>query len=238
MNRLTKIILKNIFPAIPLFANVFRYAAHPERYPREQMLAPLQKILEKSKSSGDISIEVYGRENLPKDCGFIFYPNHQGVFDGFAMIEAYGVPFSPVIKEELMHVPFVKQLFQCLVAMPMDRGNAKKSLLVMQEVQRRVENGEVCLIFPEGTRSRNGNELLEFKGGSFRPALKTKCPIVPVALIDSFKPFDKDEGGHVTVQVHILEPLLFSEYEGMKGQPLADEVRSRIEAKIKERTKG
>lgn len=231
MNRLTKIVLKNFFPAVPLFAKVFWYAAHRDKYSREHMLQPFLKILDRSKASGDISIEVYGRENIPEG-PFIFYPNHQGIFDGFAMIEACKKPFSPVIKHELMKIPFVKQLFLCLYAMPMDRENAKQSLKVIQEVQRRVEAGEACLIFPEGTRSKNGNKLLDFKGGSFRPAIKTKCPVVPVALIDSFKPFDKDDGGHVTVQVHILKPMLHDEYKEMKGQALADEVKSRIEETI------
>lgn len=233
MNRLTKIVLKNIFIAVPVFFDIFRYAGNQEKYTREQMLKPLKRILQRAKESGDISIEVYGRENLPEN-RFIFYPNHQGLFDGFAMVEAYGTPFSPVIKQELMEIPFVKQIFQCLNAIPMDRENAKQSLRVMQEVQKRVEAGEVCLIFPEGTRSRNGNQLLDFKAGSFRPAIRTKCPVVPVALIDSFKPFDREQAGHVTVRVHILEPIHYSEYQDMTGQQLADEVKRRIEEKIAE----
>lgn len=232
MNRLTKIVLKNFFPAVPVFTKVFWYAYHEDKFSREVKLKPLRKILDRSKVSGDISIEVYGKENIPQEEAFIFYPNHQGIFDGFAMIEACERPFSPVVKQELMDIPFVKQLFMCLHAMPMDRGNAKQSLRVMQEVQHRVENGEVCLIFPEGTRSKNGNQLLEFKGGSFRPAIKTKCPVVPVALIDSFKPFDKEQSGHITVQVHILKPMLYEDYKDMKGQSLADEVKHRIEETI------
>lgn len=234
MNRLTKIVVRNIGPAIPTFAQIFRYASHQDKYSREQMLIPLKRILRYAKKTGDISIDVYGRENLPKEGAFIFYPNHQGIFDGFAMVEAYGDPFSPVIKQELMDYPFVKQIFQCLNAMPMNRGDAKQSLRVIQEVQRRVENGEKCLIFPEGTRSKNGNKLLDFKGGSFRPAIKTKCPVVPVALIDSFKPFDRNQTGHITVQVHILPPMYYDEYKEMKGQTLADEVKRRIEEKIAE----
>ena len=52
-----------------------------------------------------------------------------------------------------------------------------------------------------------GNKLLEFKGGSFKAATKAKCPIIPIALIDSFKPFDTNSIAPVTVQVHFLEPL-------------------------------
>lgn len=51
----------------------------------------------------------------------------------------------------------------------------------------------------------------EFKGGSFKAATKARCPIVPVALIDSFKPFDTNTISQVTVQVHFMEPLYYEE---------------------------
>jgi len=235
MNRLTKIVFKNIHLAPWTFAKIYWYAAHPDKYDKETKMKPLRRILERSKITGNLDIKVYGRENIPEEDGFIFYPNHQGIFDGFAMIEACPRPFSPVMKQELMKIPAVKQIFQCMDAIPMDRGNVKNSLRVIQEVGRRVaEEHENWIIFPEGTRSRNGNQLLEFKGGSFKAAVKAKCPIVPVALIDSFKPFDKNEPGHVTVQVHILPPIPYESYQSMKTAEIADLVKSQIAATIAE----
>ena len=70
-----------------------------------------------------------------------------------------------------------------------------------------LKSNELLLIFPEGTRSKEGNNVQEFKGGSFKAATKARCPIVPVALIDSFKPFDTNSIEPVTVQVHFLEPM-------------------------------
>ena len=89
---------------------------------------------------------------------------------------------------------------------------------------------------PEGTRSRNGNEVQEFKGGSFKAATRAKCPIVPVALIDSFKPFDTNTISQVTVQVHFLEPILYEEYQNMKTTEIAEIVKKRIEKVIHECT--
>ncbi len=232
MNRLTKIVLKNLHLAPGTFAKIYWYAAHPDRYSKEQRMKPLRRILERSKITGNLDIAVYGRENIPKEDGFIFYPNHQGIFDGFAMIEACPRPISAVMKKELMKIPAVKQIFQCMDSLAMDRDDVKQSLKVMQEVCRRVQQGENWVIFPEGTRSRNGNQLREFKGGSFKPAMKAKCPIVPVALIDSYKPFDKNEPGHITVQVHILKPMLYEEYQGMKTGEVAETVKRRIEETI------
>ena len=77
-----------------------------------------------------------------------------------------------------------------------------------------------------------GNEMLEFKGGSFKAATKAKCPIVPVALIDSFKPFDTNSIAPVTVQVHFLKPLYYDDYKDMKTNDIAELVRSQIQKTI------
>ena len=77
-----------------------------------------------------------------------------------------------------------------------------------------------------------GNEMLEFKGGSFKAAMKAKCPIVPVALIDSYRVFNSFWLGPVTTQVHYLKPILFEEYGSLKTQEIAALVRDRINEKI------
>lgn len=110
-----------------------------------------------------------------------------------------------------------------------DREDLKQSMQVIVNVIREVKAGRNYLIFPEGTRSKNGNHPGPFKGGSFKTATKTKCPIVPVALIDSFKAFDTGSTERITVQVHILPPMYYEEYKDMHTTELAEEVKRRIE---------
>ena len=62
--------------------------------------------------------------------------------------------------------------------------------------------------------------------------MKAKCPIVPVALIDAYKPFDRDVPGPITVQVHILEPIPYETYGTMKTGEIAALVKGRIEETI------
>ena len=69
-----------------------------------------------------------------------------------------------------------------------------------------------------------------------RRLLSCKCLIVPVALIDSFKPFDTNTISQVTVQVHFLEPILYEEYQNMKTTEIAEIVKKRIEKVIHECT--
>ena len=92
-----------------------------------------------------------------------------------------------------------------------------------------MQSGRSYVIFPEGTRSRNGNQMVEFHGGSFRCAMKAKCPIIPMAFIDSFKVLDQKGSKPVTVQLHYLPPIPYEEYAGMKTVEIAELVKSRIQ---------
>jgi len=114
-----------------------------------------------------------------------------------------------------------------------DREDIKQSMQVIINVTKEVKAGRNYLIFAEGTRSKHGNHPQEFKGGSFKAAMKAKCPIIPVALIDSYKSFDTGSVKQVTVQVHFLTPMLYEEYQNMKSTEIAAEVKRRIEDTIR-----
>ena len=159
-----------------------------------------------------------------------------GIALGFvlAIIRSCPVHFTVVAKKEVGEIPFLKQVFACMKAFIIDREDLKQSMQVIVNVIREVKAGRNYLIFPEGTRSKNGNYPGPFKGGSFKTATKTKCPIVPVALIDSFKAFDTGSTERITVQVHILPPMYYEEYKDMHTTEIAEEVKRRIEKVIEE----
>ena len=71
-----------------------------------------------------------------------------------------------------------------------------------------------------------------FKGGSFKSAVNAKCPIVPVALVDSYKSFDTKSIKPVTVQIHYLEPIVYEEYKDKKTVEIAAMVQTRIQETI------
>ena len=137
-------------------------------------------------------------------------------------------------KKELKDTPLLKQIFACTNSFAMDREDVRQSLTVIQNVTEEVKNGRNYLIFPEGTRSKLGNEMLEFHGGSFRCATKSKCTIVPIALIDCFKVLDQKGSAPVKVQLHYLKPIPYEEYAGMKPAEVAALVKQRIQEKIDE----
>lgn len=234
MKRILLMVAYNIL-LVPIFwFKLCYYAKHVEKYTEEERYALLRFIDRRAIKGGRITIDIHGQENYPKESGFMMFPNHQGLFDVLAIMQTCEKPFSVVMKKEVQNVPFLKQVFACMKAYAIDREDVRQSMKVIQQVAKEVQSGRNYLIFPEGTRTKNPNTVHEFKGGSFKSATKAKCPIVPIALIDSYKSFDIKSIERIKVQVHILKPMLYEEYKDMKTVEIAAEVKRRIEAVIEE----
>lgn len=229
MNRIVMMVLRNL-PMVPgAWIKLCRYAKHPENYSEEEMFGHIRYILQRAVTKGNIDLTVTGQENIPQESGYMLYANHQGMFDVMAVAVTCGNPLGVVLKKELYNVPFLHQVALCTRSFPMDREDPRQSLKVIQSVIREVKAGRNYLIFPEGTRSRQGNTLLPFHSGSFRCATKSGCPIVPVALVDNFKVLDQKGSGPVAVQIHYLKPITQGEYGSLSTTELAQLVQNRIQ---------
>ena len=229
MNRIVRMILLNIFRVPVLFARLCHYARHTDKYPEQQKWDLIHKILGYAVKAGNVDLQVYGKENLPARDGFMLYGNHQGLFDVVALAADCERPLGAVLKKELAEVPLLKQIRLCTHSFAMDREDVRQSLTVIKGVTEEVLKGRNYLIFPEGTRSRNGNVMGEFHGGSFRAAMKAKCPIVPLCFVDSFKVLDQKGSKRVSVQMHYLKPIPYEEYKDLKTVEVADLVKARIQ---------
>ncbi len=234
MKRILLMVFRNIILVPYMWCKLCYYASHVEKYSEQKRYDMLRFIVFRANKGGNVHIDVFGKENIPKENGFMFYPNHQGLYDVLAIVEACDVPFSVVAKKEVGNIQFLKQVFACMKAYLIDRDDVRQSMQIIIDVSKEVASGRNYLIFAEGTRSKLGNKLLDFKGGSFKAATKAKCPIVPVALVNSFKPFDTNSIKPVNVEVHFLKPMLYEEYKDMKTTEIANEVKKRI-AKVVER---
>ena len=236
MNRIAMMVMKNIHRVPGAWFKLCHYAKHTERYPELEKYQHIQYIMNLAVRSGNIDLQVFGQENIPAENGFIMYGNHQGMFDVVALVATYDGPLGAVFKKELRDVPFLKQVIACTKSFAMDREDVRQSLTVIQAVTKEVLAGRNYIIFPEGTRSKNGNQMRPFHGGSFRCAVKAKCPIVPIAFIDSFKVLDQKGSKPISMQIHYLEPILYEEYKDMKTPELAALVQSRIAEVIRNHT--
>ena len=232
MKRILLMVLRNIIFVPYWFCQLLWCAAHADSIPEEKKLALLRKIVAHANAGGNVTIKAYGTEHIPRDGSFMFYPNHQGLYDVLAIIDTCPRLFSVVVKKELKDILLLNQVFQIMGAYALDREDVRQSMKVIQQVSQDVAAGRNFLIFPEGTRSRDGNELGEFKGGSFKCAMKAKCPIIPVAIIDSYKAFDTGSTENVNVQIHYLEPITYDEYKMLKTTEVAKIVKEKTKITI------
>lgn len=232
MKRIILMFLKNFFYLPKMFFKLSMYAKHAENYSDKELYDFIRDITHHAVKAGKVDVNVSGLENIPKDENFIFFPNHQGFFDVLAIIEACPVPFSVVYKKELKDIPFLKNVFKCIHSKYIDREDIRQSLTVINEMAKEVKEGRNFLIFSEGTRSRDGNNILEFKGGSFKAAYKAKCKVVPVALIDTYKVFDTGSVKRQAVTVEFLPAIDYEAYKELKTPDLAMLVHDNIKAAI------
>lgn len=232
MKRIILMFLRNFAYAPGMLIRLFHYARHTTRYSDEFLYDYVRDITFHALKGGKVHVTVSGTENIPADQNFIFFPNHQGFFDVLAIVAACPKPFRVIYKKELKRIPFLKSVFSCLHAIDIDRDDIRQSLTVINQMAEQVRDGHNFLIFAEGTRSRDGNQLLPFKGGTFKAAFKAGCPVVPIALIDTYKVFDIGDTKEITVSVEFLPPVAYEEYHALKTQELAALVHDRIQAAI------
>ncbi len=235
MKRIARMVL-HLLPFIPYWAARLLVYAHTQVGTEESRYRFIKHLTIKANRAGRVRVVSSGVENLPSQPGYMIYPNHQGLYDTLAFFETDPQPFVPVMKKEVTNTILLKQVRMILRGITIDREDVKSAMRTIRKISEEVKKGRNYLIFSEGTRSRQGNHTLEFKGGSFKAAYYAKCPIVPVALVDCFKPFDVNSTEPVTIQIHYLPPIPYEEYKDKKTMEVASMVRSMIEEKIREVT--
>lgn len=233
MFRFIYVIIMNLFRAPYIIPKMRREADHPERYTEEERYNLVKYVISLMKLSGKIHTKAYGAENLPAEGGYIMYPNHQGKYDALGIIYTHKTPCSVVMDKAKSNTILVKEFVDLLQGKRLEKDNVRQALSIINEVAKDVLSGKRYILFPEGGYEfNNKNTVAAFKAGSFKSAIKAKAPIVPVALIDSYKVFNSFNIGKVTTQVHYLKPIFYEEYRNMKSSEIALLVQERIQQVI------
>jgi len=151
-----------------------------------------------------VTVTVAGTENLDPDKPYIFAANHQSQFDIFALQGFLGVDFRWLAKKELFRVPIWGPAMRRAGYIPVDRSHGRQALKSLDEAARKIAAGTSVIIFPEGTRSKDG-KLHEFKAGAMVLAIKSGVDIVPVAIKGTYEILPKGKllmnAGEVSIQV-------------------------------------
>ena len=172
-------------------------------------------------------VRYSGRHNIPAESGVLVVSNHQSHFD--PPLVGIGCPrrINYVARDTLFRLAPFGWLLSSVGSIPIDRegiglGGIKESL-------KRLKRGEMVLIFPEGTRSPDG-EIHPFRPGFTALAVRSKAAILPVAIDGAFAvwPRWKKFPGLGRIRVHFGEPILPGEFAGRDERDLLAEVERRV----------
>ena len=166
-----------------------------------------------------LPVSVDGEEHIQKGQSYVFVANHQSMFDVWLVYGWLPVIFKWLMKAELRKVPFVGIGCKAAGHIFVDRRNAKASMESLKEVEKQLSNGVCTVIFPEGTRSLNG-EVGRFKRGAFQIAIDLGLPVIPLSLDGCFEvlPKGKPFVHHHPVHMHIGEPIDLKQYQDAEGK--------------------
>ena len=138
-----------------------------------------------------IRLDVRGGEKIPTDRAVVFMPNHQSFCDPPAVLTVLP-PVLVLLKESLFRIPILGLAMRRHGFVAIAREHRERALRSVEEAAAKLRAGNSFLVYPEGTRTRDGR-LLPFKRGAFLMALRAQAPIVPVSVSGAFKVMRKGQ---------------------------------------------
>jgi 1-acyl-sn-glycerol-3-phosphate acyltransferase len=185
-----------------------------------------------------ISVRVEGRERLAPEATYIFAGNHQSQFDIPILQGFLGFDFRWLAKKELFQVPVWGAAMRRAGYIPVDRGQGRAAFKSLDEAAGRIAGGTSVVIFPEGTRSPDG-QLQPFKAGAMVLAIKAGVPVVPVGISGTFEILPKNrllarKSGEVTVRIGA--PIETGGYSVKQKQDLAERLQREVAALLRSPT--
>lgn len=185
------------------------------------------------KDSG-VNIIVHGRENIPQDGNVLLVSNHQSNFDFAVLLSEIDIQFGFLAKIELGKIPLLRKWIEHINCLLIDRNDMRQQLKIILDGIGMLKNGYSLLVFPEGTRSKDG-KVHEFKAGSFKLATKTKVPILPITLVGTADVIENNNSiiKPVTVEVYIHEPIHLEELEKEEIGKIHETVQAIVSGPIK-----
>ena len=173
---------------------------------------------------------VEGIEKIPTDRAVGFTANHRSIFDIVLLVSLVPVPMGIIAKKSMRRAPLLNVWMNMLHCKYLDRSDIKEGLQVILSAIDEVKNGVSILVFPEGTRNKTDEPLLDFHAGSFKAATRPGAPVIPVTLtgtrqvFETHMPFVRPS----VVTVTFGDPVETAELDRQGIKELPDRVRNEI----------
>ena len=161
-----------------------------------------------------IPVEVEGVDNIQKGQSYVFVANHQSAYDIFVIYGWLPVIFKWLMKQELRKIPLVGTACAAAGHVFINRSNPQASMESLQKIEKTLTNGVSTVIFPEGTRSHDG-QIGRFKRGAFQIAMDLKLPIIPISLSGCYEVMNR-YAWYITwhpIKMKIGKPIYFENNE-------------------------
>ncbi len=152
-----------------------------------------------------IRTEIRGHENIDTKTSYVFVANHQGAFDIFLIYGYLGHNFKWMMKKSLKKIPFVGTACEYAGHIMVDRSSKASIRKTMQHAEKTLQGGMSLVVFPEGTRCKDGH-MNPFKRGAFTLAEEFSLPVVPLTIDGAFRLLPRGgfnvHPGKVTLTIH------------------------------------
>lgn len=152
-----------------------------------------------------VRVHVVGRENISSEEGYVFVANHQGAYDIFSIYGYLGHDFRWMMKSGLKKIPLVGAACKAAGQIYVDNSTPSRLRSTMADAERQLRGGKSLVVFPEGSRSRDGH-LHAFRRGAYILASEFKLPVVPVSIDGSYAIMTREaklpHWGTITLRIH------------------------------------
>ena len=175
------------------------------------------------------SVTITGRRNVDRKKAYVMVCNHQSMLD-IPVIYRIFLHFKWVSKASLFKIPVIGWNLWMNRHIKLERSNMMSQRKMLRQCAENIQRGSSVMIFPEGTRSRNG-ELRSFKEGAFLIALQQKSDILPIVLDGSYKALPERgffPNRKQNVCVHILSPVAYEAIKDMGVRQVSEHIRAII----------
>jgi 1-acyl-sn-glycerol-3-phosphate acyltransferase len=164
-----------------------------------------------------IRVRCVGRENLQDGQAYLFLANHTSNLDPPVITSQLGRRISIIAKQELFSIPIFGRAMKAAGFVAINRSQRKSAIESVRAAVAVLQSGQGMLVFPEGTRSRDGR-LLPFKRGPFHLAMDAGGPVVPITIVGSHDAWAKGSPslhpGELVVHFHPpVDPRQFATRE-------------------------
>ena len=180
---------------------------------------------------GGITLKVEGLNHLDSARPYVFMVNHQSNIDIPVLIQAIrGFQLRWIAKKELLWIPFFGWAMWASKHILVDRADRRNALTGLNKAKDRIRAGISIVVFPEGTRSRDGS-LMRFKKGGVLIAAQTGVPIVPVTISGSRSvlPVGAWRVAPGTIEIFVSKPVHVEHVRSGDIRQIALEIRRAIE---------